>query len=390
MKFRKYTLQEIATIKYGKNQKKVIDAEGQIPIYGTGGLMGYAKEYLYNKPSVLIGRKGTIDKVRYVTTPFWTVDTLFYTIINEELVLPHYFYYIMTLLDLKQYNEGTTIPSLRTETLNRLEFDLPSLDEQRKILSIVEPIEDRIKLNKEINNNLEQQAMALFKSWFIDFEPFNGTMPSDWEIVPLEKIADFQNGYAFKSKELLNEPSPDCYQVFKQGHIARGGGFIPDGTKSWYPKSLASKLEKFVLKKGDILMAMTDMKDNVAILGNTAIMPLDDEYIVNQRVGHLRANGYKGVTYPFIYLLTNSTNFLVDLRSRANSGVQVNLSSSEIKASQIVLPSEEINNAFSEITLPVLEIIINNQLENQRLTQLRDTLLPRLMSSELDVSDIDF
>ena len=214
-------------------------------------------------------------------------------------------------------------------------------------------------------------------------------MPPDWEIVPLEKIADFQNGYAFKSKELLNEPGSDCYQVFKQGHIARGGGFITDGTKSWYPKSLTSTLEKFVLKKGDILMAMTDMKDNVAILGNTAIMPLDDEYIVNQRVGHLRANGYKGVTYPFIYLLTNSTDFLVDLRSRANSGVQVNLSSSEIKASQTVLPSEEVNNAFSEITLPMFEIIINNQLENQRLAQLRDTLLPKLMSSELDVSNIE-
>ena len=239
------------------------------------------------------------------------------------------------------------------------------------------------------NNNLEQQAQALFKSWFVDFEPFNGTMPSDWEIVPLEKIADFQNGYAFKSKDLLNEPSSDCYHVFKQGHIARSGGFIPDGTKSWYPKSLASKLEKFILKKGDILMAMTDMKDNVAILGNTAVMPLDNEYIVNQRVGHLRANGYKGVTYPFIYILTNSTDFLVDLRSRANSGVQVNLSSSEIKASQTVLPSEEVNNAFSEITLPMFEIIINNQLENQRLAQLRDTLLPKLMSNELDISDID-
>lgn len=214
-------------------------------------------------------------------------------------------------------------------------------------------------------------------------------MPPDWEIVPLEKIADFQNGYAFKSKELLNEPRSDCYQVFKQGHIARGGGFITDGTKSWYPKSLTSKLEKFVLKKGDILMAMTDMKDNVAILGNTAIMPLDDEYIVNQRVGHLRSNGYKGVTSPFIYLLTNSKDFLVDLRSRANSGVQVNLSSSEIKASQTVLPSEEVNNTFSEITSPMFEVIINNQIENQRLAQLRDTLLPKLMSGELDVSVID-
>lgn len=229
----------------------------------------------------------------------------------------------------------------------------------------------------------------LFKSWFVDFEPFNGTMPLDWEIVPFETIVDFQNGYAFKSKELHNEPSSDCYQVFKQGHIARGGGFIPDGTKSWYPKKFASKLEKFVLKKGDILMAMTDMKDNVAILGNTAIMPIDNEYIVNQRVGHLRANGYKGITYPFIYLLTNSTDFLIDLRSRANSGVQVNLSSAEIKASQTVLPSEKVNTAFSEITLPMFEAIISNQLENQRLAQLRDALLPKLMSGELDVSDID-
>lgn len=278
---------------------------------------------------------------------------------------------------------------VQQSVLNEFELRVPDLDEQKHIGAFLANLDEKITLNNNINDNLEQQAQALFKSWFVDFEPFNGTLPSDWEIVPLEKIADFQNGYAFKSKELLNEPSPDCYQVFKQGHIARGGGFIPDGTKSWYPKSLASKLEKFVLKKGDILMAMTDMKDNVAILGNTAVMPLDNEYIVNQRVGHLRANGYKGVTYPFIYLLTNSTDFLVDLRSRANSGVQVNLSSSEIKASQTVLPSEEVNNAFSEITLPMFEIIINNQLENQRLAQLRDTLLPKLMSGELNVSDLD-
>lgn len=278
---------------------------------------------------------------------------------------------------------------VQTDVVKGIEVELPTLDEQRKIGSLLKILDDKIAVNNEINENLEQQAKALFKSWFVDFEPFNGTMPPDWEIVSLEKIADFQNGYAFKSKELLNEPRSDCYQVFKQGHIARGGGFITDGTKSWYPKSLTSKLEKFVLKKGDILMAMTDMKDNVAILGNTAIMPLDDEYIVNQRVGHLRANGYKGVTSPFIYLLTNSTEFLVDLRSRANSGVQVNLSSSEIKASQTVLPSEEVNNTFSEITSPMFEVIINNQIENQLLAQLRDTLLPKLMSGELDVSVID-
>ena len=306
---------------------------------------------------------------------------------NQDFLFYMMKYYIPHLL---KKESGTVFGSVNRNDINGLEVNIPEdAQVQKKIARYLEMIDDKIELNNAINNNLEQQAQAIFKSWFVDFEPFNGTMPSDWEIVPLEKIADFQNGYAFKSKELLNESSPDCYQVFKQGHIARGGGFIPDGTKSWYPKSLASKLEKFVLKKGDILMAMTDMKDNVAILGNTAIMPLDNEYIVNQRVGHIRVNGYKGVTYPFIYLLTNSTDFLVDLRSRANSGVQVNLSSSEIKASQTVLPSEEVNNAFSEITLPMFEIIINNQLENQRLAQLRDTLLPCLMSGELDVSDIE-
>ena len=324
-----------------------------------------------------------------VSTGFAVID------VDFEKAVPDYIYYVLTQKEVTEHLQAiaeqsvSAYPSIKPSDIENLELLLPDRKTQEKIVAILSSIDKKIKQNNEINNNLDQQAQTLFKSWFVDFEPFNGTMPSDWEIVPLEKIADFQNGYAFKSKELLNEPSPDCYQVFKQGHIARSGGFVPDGTKSWYPKSLASKLEKFVLKKGDILMALTDMKDNVAILGNTAVMPLDNEYIVNQRVGHLRTNGYKGVTYPFIYLLTNSTDFLVDLRSRANSGVQVNLSSSEIKASQTVLPSEEVNNAFSEITLPMFEIIINNQLENQRLAQLRDTLLPKLMSGELDVSDID-
>lgn len=300
-----------------------------------------------------------------------------------------YYKFIDIRRQLVNQANGSVFQNLKTDIVKDFDIDIPSIETQKKIVGILSNIDEKIELNNAINNNLEQQAQLLFKSWFVEFEPFNGTMPSDWEVVPFEKIVDFQNGYAFKSKELLNEPSSDCYQVFKQGHIARGGGFIPDGTKSWYPKRLASKLERFVLKKSDILMAMTDMKDNVAILGNTAIMPIDNEYIVNQRVGHLRANGYKGITYPFIYLLTNSTDFLIDLRSRANSGVQVNLSSAEIKASQTVLPSEKVNTAFSEITLPMFEAIISNQLENQRLAQLRDALLPKLMSGELDVSNLE-
>ena len=345
---------------------------------------------LLRKDDIIISARGTVGELAMIPFPM-AFNQSCYGVRAKDGINSTFLYYLIkhSVRKLKAMTHGSVFDTITRDTFANIEVAIPDIETQQRVAKMLADIDDKVENNQRINNNLEQQAKILFKSWFVDFEPFNGTMPSDWEIVPLEKIADFQNGYAFKSKELLNEPSPDCYQVFKQGHIARGGGFIPDGTKSWYPKSLASKLKKFVLKKGDILMAMTDMKDNVAILGNTAIMPLDNEYIVNQRVGHLRANGYKGVTYPFIYLLTNSTDFLVDLRSRANSGVQVNLSSSEIKTSQTVLPSEKVNTAFSEITLPMFETIISNQLENQRLLQLRDTLLPKLMSGELDVSNIE-
>lgn len=154
MNFNKYQLSQLVTIKYGKNQKNVVSKDGAIPIYGTGGLMAYATRPLYSKPSVLIGRKGTIGKVKYVDHPFWTVDTLFYTEVNDDLVVPKYLYYLMSLIDLNTYNEGTTIPSLRTETLNRLELSVPSIEDQETILSCLNPIDEKIVLNKQINENL--------------------------------------------------------------------------------------------------------------------------------------------------------------------------------------------------------------------------------------------
>ncbi len=154
MRYKRYFVGELASIKYGKNQKSVLSDAGTVPIYGTGGLMGYATKPLYTKPSVLIGRKGTIGKVKYVDHPFWTVDTLFYTVINTDIVIPKYLYYVMSQIDLNVYNEGTTIPSLRTETLKRLEFDIPQISEQKKVLSFLEPIDDKIELNNAINNNL--------------------------------------------------------------------------------------------------------------------------------------------------------------------------------------------------------------------------------------------
>lgn len=150
----KYKLREVAEICYGKNQKEVQCAYSEIPILGTRGIMGYSSVPLYSKPSVLIGRKGSISKVKYIAQPFWTVDTLFYTKIKEDIVYPHYFYYVLSLIDLSKYDEGTSIPSLRTETLNSVEIEVPALDVQRKSLAVLEAIDEKIQTNVKINDNL--------------------------------------------------------------------------------------------------------------------------------------------------------------------------------------------------------------------------------------------
>ena len=283
---------------------------------------------------------------------------------------------------------GDTIPHFKKEFLKDLYIPVPPMEIQRIIGDYYYNLSQKIELNKKINENLEQQAQAIFKSWFVDFEPFGGVMPDDWMVTTFDSICDFKNGYAFKSKELLNNPDGECYEVFKQGHILKGGGFNAFGTKSWFPKNKCEKLAKFVLKRNDILMAMTDMKGNVAILGNTAILPEDNRYILNQRVGLLRPKTQTGISPAYIYLLTNSNDFLFDLRSRANSGVQVNLSADAIRNSEVVLASKDICRKFSEIVDPLIEKTLDNQIENQRLTALRDALLPKLMNGEIDVSQV--
>jgi type I restriction enzyme S subunit len=187
----------------------------------------------------------------------------------------------------------------------------------------------------------------------------------------------------------LKEEEDDCLHVFKMGHIQKGGGLKASGTKSWVRKSDCKGLDKYVLKVGDILMSMTDMKDNMTILGHTALMNENEKYIVNQRVGLLRVKNDNNVGYPFMYILTNSVDYIDRLRSQANSGVQVNLSTDAIKSSKVLIGSTEVNSMFHNCVLPMFEQLNQNAVENQTLTALRDTLLPKLISGEVRVKDAE-
>lgn len=129
-------LKEVLTIKNGKDYK-VLD-EGEYPVYGSGGIMTYVSEYAYNRPSVLIPRKGSIDKLYYVEEPFWNVDTIFYTEINITKVVPRYVYFCLQREHLEQYNTAGGVPSLTQKVLNKVKIPVPPLKVQNEIVRILD------------------------------------------------------------------------------------------------------------------------------------------------------------------------------------------------------------------------------------------------------------
>lgn len=137
-------LDEVITVKYGKDHKKL--ADGLIPVYGSGGIMRYVERPLYTEESVLIPRKGSLNNVMYVNEPFWSVDTMFYT----EMKLPNvakFVYHFMKGKDLASMNAGSAVPSMTTDILNAMEIVIPSTDKLREFEELVSPLYTMIKAN---------------------------------------------------------------------------------------------------------------------------------------------------------------------------------------------------------------------------------------------------
>jgi len=159
-------LGEILKVRHGKSQKDVEDRNGQYPILGTGGLMGYGNQFLYDRKSVLIGRKGTIDKPRYMDIPFWTVDTLFYTEIFK-CISPKYLFYKFLQIDWYSYNEASGVPSLNAKTIENIEISVPPLEEQTHIAIIlsdmdaeIETLEKKLAKHKQLKQGLMQNLLT--------------------------------------------------------------------------------------------------------------------------------------------------------------------------------------------------------------------------------------
>ena len=177
-------LKDILIIKNGKDYKNL--TEGKYPVYGSGGIMTYVSSYVYDKPSVLIPRKGSIDKLYYVEEPFWNVDTIFYTEIDEEKVIPRYVYFCLQKEHLEQYNTAGGVPSLTQKVLNRVKLPVPPLEVQREIVHILDSF---TLLTAELTAELtaRKKQYEFYRNKLLTFD-------NNVKIVPLADIADIGTG----------------------------------------------------------------------------------------------------------------------------------------------------------------------------------------------------
>lgn len=354
MEYKQVKLGKIIEFKNGKKNPK---ENGNIPIYGGNGILGYTNKSNSQRDSIIIGRVGAYCGCVYKNdNECWISDNAIvgYAKENNSYL---YLYYCLQALNLNNLHIGSSHPLITQDILNNIEINIPCYSEQLKIGKILSNIDKKIELNNQINNNLQELCNTVFVKWFCNYDfpdmdkhPYKssggrmveselGKIPEKWTIGIFQDIIDFSNGYGFKSKDLLDNAGKNTFKVFKQGNINISGGINEEKTKSWYYKDKSKGLENYILKKGDILMCMTDMKNSTSpLLGHTALMNVDNEYIVNQRVGLIRCKK-EIVDYPYVYTMSNLEYFLKDIRSRANSGVQVNLSTKCICETKIIIPS---------------------------------------------------
>ena len=301
------------------------------------------------------------------------VSTGFTTIkINRKIAEPKFIFYYITQDEITEHlsaiaeQSTSAYPSIKPSDIENLEIDLPSLKTQKQIASILSALDDKIELNNRINENLESQAQAIFKSWFVDFEPFGGVMPEDWRIGSLSEIC----GYS-KDKVNIEDLTLDAYYSTENMQPNRQGAV--------QATALPTIKQTIACKKGDVLISnirpyfkkiiycFADCGCSTDVL---CFVPNKSEYSA------------------FLYCALYSDKFFDYMVAGSKGTKMPRGDKQQIMMYPICIPSTEYVEQFSKIVAPMLETVYTNRLEANDLAILRDTLLPKLMKGEIDVSEV--
>ncbi|WP_162860303.1 MULTISPECIES: restriction endonuclease subunit S [Megasphaera] len=300
--------------------------------------------------------------------------------VNENIADPYFIYYFLTQAQVIEYLQNiaeqstSTYPAIRPSDIEELAIDLPDLEKQKRIGKFLRSIDETINVKKNINDNLQQQAQALYKSCFVDFDPYDGIMPSDWIIGTVDDLA----------KEIVcgKTPSTKISEYY--------GSEIPFITiPDMHGKIYVMTTERYLSMYGANSQPKKTLPKNsicVSCIGTAGLVSLvASESQTNQQINSIIPKDDYSPYY--IYLLMRTLSEVINKLGQGGSTI-VNLNKAQFGKIQVMIPTVASMRKFDKTVSPLFSVILENQKENIYLSSLRDTLLPRLMSGELDVSDI--
>ena len=307
---------------------------------------------------------------------------------NDDIADKWYLYYWLrhSVNRLTAGTHGSVMAHMTKGDMENQSIELPSLQTQRKISSILRTIDEKIHNNVAINNNLLEQIKTICTAWLSEYKPFDGVMPSDWVETPLSDIAEFISGYSYKGTELTD--STIAMATIK--NFDRKGGFKLDGYKEIIPSSKLKESQHAELF--DTLVAHTDLTQNAEVIGNAELVMsksgYDDIVFSMDLVKVLPKKD--GVSKFLIAAILQDKKFKAHCLGYVNGTTVLHLSKKALPEYKLLLPSDfSILKPLDEVVTALYKQVSSNISENTYLEELRESLLPKLMSGELDVSNIE-
>ena len=391
------------SLEYGKALRFYHPKKGEYRVYGSNGPIGWTQEPLTQGPGVILGRKGAYRGVEFSKNPFWVIDTAYYVSTKSDIDI-RWLYYAIKFHKLGEIDDGSPIPSTTRSAVYVRKFEIPSKYEQVSIARILGSLDDKIELNRKTNEILEAMARTLFQAWFVDFEPVRAKMEGRWKrgqslpCLPAHLYDLFPDRLVGSDER----ESPDGW-IF--GQLSSICNLNPESwTKRNRPQSIhyidlsstkLGRIEQISEYKIDNApsRAQRILLKNDTILGT--VRPENCSYALVHDNGLTGSTGFavlrpKKPIYTEIVYLSATSQSNIDRLSALADGAAYPAVRPEVVLETIIpqIPDELIIE-FSKTTNPLLTSIAENEKMSRTLSQLRDTLLPRLMSGELRIPDAE-
>lgn len=376
MEWEEVTIADIAILKNGKKRPT---SQGTIPVYGGNGIMDYVDVY-NDEYNIVVGRVGAYCGCVYLSKgKCWVSDNAI-SVKAKQGTDNKFLFYLLCNQNINHYHIGGAQPLMTQDIISRIEVSIPKSEEhQHQIAIILSALDSKIENNNKINANLEAQAQALFKSWFVDFTPFKdqpfvdselGPIPQGWKVGKADDFYKINIGKTPPRKEKewfsKNESDNKWISISDMGNC---GLFISNS---------AEKLTNAAIKKFNISLVPvnTILLSFKLTIGRVAIS--DCDLTTNEAIARFILPDECYLEFSFLMLKLYNYSTL-----GSTSSIATAVNSKIIKSMKMVMPSLKVLEDFHTITNPLFEKIRFTQKENQRLAALRDTLLPKLMSGEI-------